>query len=108
MAITRESPRTLSSTSTGAIVTGTSGKAAYFELTFLPIYLKVENLGTVDIWMQWNSTAPASTDDILIRACEPARSVVFDFGAPIGPAVINFAATSTTASGVSLFAFGAP
>lgn len=108
MAIVRESPRFYNSTSTDAIVTGSSGKSQYFELSFLPTYVRIENLGTVDIWAQFNSTGPASTDDVLIRACEPARKLELTFGGPRGPAVINFAATSTAASGVSLFAMGEP
>lgn len=108
MAIVRESPRFFNSTSTGAVVTGSSGKTQYFELSFLPRYVRIENIGTVDIWAQFNSTGPASTDDVLIRACEPARTWELDFGGSRGPAVINFAATSTAASGVSVFAIGEP
>ena len=108
MAIVRESPRVRNSTSTGAIVTGTSGPSTYFELAFKPLYLRLENLGTVDLWVQFNSTGAASTDDVLIRSCEAARVLELNFKPGVGPAVINFAATSTAASGASLLALGEP
>lgn len=108
MAIIRESPRVFNSTSTGAIVSGSSGKGTHEEFGFLPFYLRVENLGTVDLWLKLNSTGIASTQDILIKSCEPARLREFYFDGPIGPAMISFAATSTAASGATVLALGLP
>lgn len=106
MAITRESPRVFNSTSTGSIVTASSG--ANFQFGFLPTYLRVENLGTVDIWLRLNSTGVAGTSDTLVRSCEPSRVREFYFDGPIGPAMVSLAATSTTASGVIVHALGIP
>ena len=108
MAIIRESPRVYNSTSTGAIVTGSSGLTQHFEFGFLSSYVRSENIGTVDIWAVCNSTGPATTDDVLIRTCESTRVLELNFRAPIGPVMLSVAATSTASSGVSVFALGEP
>ena len=107
MAITRQAPRVFNTTSTGAIVSGSSGSNYQFDL--IPFYLRIENLGTVDLWAKFNSTGVASTQDILIRACEPARVLELRFGAgQSGPSVVSLAATSTAAYGASILALGMP
>jgi hypothetical protein len=106
MAIIRESPRIYNSTSTGGIVSASSG--ANYQFGFLPTYLRVENIGTVDLWLKFNSTGVASTSDHLIRSCEPARIRKLRFNGPIGPAMISLAATSTAASGAAVLALGQP
>ena len=108
MAIIRESPRVFNSTSTGAIVSASSGLTQHWEFPFLPFYLRIENIGTVGMWLKLNSTGVASTQDILIRTCEPARVIEFYFDGPIGPAMISLSATSTTASGATVLALGLP
>jgi hypothetical protein len=108
MAIIRESPRIFNSTSTGAIVTASSGPTQHFEFGFLTSYLRIENIGTVDIWLKLNSTGVATTSDHLIRACEPSRLREFSFNGPIGPAMVSLGATSTVASGAAVFAVGQP
>ena len=109
MAIVRESPRVFNSTSTGAIVTASSGKTQHFEFGFLARYLRIENLGSIDLWALFNSTGPATTDDVLIRACESSRVFELSFNAPVGPAMVSLAATSTAAtSGAIVFAMGEP
>lgn len=107
MAIIRESPRVYNSTSTDAIVSGSSGQN--YQFGFLPFYLRIENLGSIDLWAKFNSTGVASTQDILIRACEASRALEFYFDGPIGPAMLSLAATSTgVASGAIVLALGLP
>ena len=104
MAINRQSPRVFNSTSTGAIVTASSG--SNYQFGFLPFFLRIENIGTVDLWAKFNSTGVASTQDVLLRTCEPARLLELTYPGPIGHAMVSLAATSTAASGVSVFAMG--
>ena len=108
MAIIRECPRVFNSTSTGAIVSASSGLTQHWEFPFLPFYLRVENIGTIDIWLKFNSTGAASTSDVIIRTCEPSRVREFYFDGPIGPAMISLAATATGASGAAVMALGLP
>src|SRR5437773_1231629 len=106
MAIIRESPRVFNSSSTGGIVSGSSGSNLQFG--FLATYLRVENLGSVDLWAKFNSTGIATTSDILIRSCAPARVREFYFDVP-AVAMVSLAATSTgTTSGASVHALGLP
>lgn len=108
MAIIRESPRIFNSSSTGPIVTASSGLTQHFEFGFLPTYVRIENLGTVDLFAKFNSTGIATTSGFLIRTCEPARVLELTFRTPIGPAMLSLAATSTVASGASVLALGLP
>ena len=105
MAIVRESPRFFTTTSTAPIVTASSG--FNFQFGFNASYVRVENYGTVDLWAKFNSTGAASTQDALVRTCEPARVWELAFPAGRGPAMISLAATTTAAaSGAGVFAWG--
>ena len=105
MAIVRESPRFFNSTSTGVIVAATCGFK--FSFGFNASYVKIENYGTTDIWAKFNTTCAASTDDIRIRTCEPARVLELTFLAGRGPAMVSLAGSDTgAASGASVFAWG--
>ena len=107
MAIVRESPRFYNSTSTDGINTASSGANRQFG--FLASYVRIENLGTRDLWVRFNSTGAASTEHVLIRACESSRVLELNFGRPAGPAMVSVAGCDTgTASGVSIFAYGEP
>lgn len=105
MAIIRQSPLTYNTTSTGAIVTASSG--ANYQIGFRPVYMRIENLGTVDLWATFNSTSIAGTCGILIKSCEAAARFL-EIRDPVCPSIVSLAATSTAASGASIFALGLP
>lgn len=107
MAIIRQSPRVFTSTSTAPFVSSSSG--SNFQFGFRPTYLRIENLGTVDIWAKFGATTTATTGEagsLLIRACEASRVLELHLGREIGVDVVSLNSTSTVANGVSILAMG--
>lgn len=99
-----QSPRTFSSVSTGPIVTSSSGWN--FQFGFLPKVIRLENIGTQNIWAKFGTTGPASTNDVLITTCAPMNYVQIVLDREAAIAALSLGATSTAGTAVNLWAIG--
>ena len=90
---------------TTAVVASSSG-SGYYPLGIQARYLSIQNYSNVPIWVKIDAcSTAASTSDIVITACENARTKSFEFGDTWSFASkVTIFATSTVAAQFSIYA----
>ena len=97
-------PQAFWTTSTGAVVSGSS--SFNFQFGFRPLILRIENLGAVGLWVRFGSTGVASTADYFIGTCTGLSLLHLALGREIGIDKVSLAATSTATSAYNVLAMG--
>ncbi len=110
MPITRQVPRVFNTTSTGGIVTSSSGQN--YQLGFRPRVIQIENLGGSPLWITFGTTCVATTSGLMISTGQTGSVFYAQLGLENGPPAISgfeifsIGGTSTTTSQVNIWALG--
>ncbi len=97
--------QTYSVQTTAGVVASSSG-AGWFPFGFRARTVRVDNMGTVPIWVKLDTTATGSTADVQVHSCSPFNWQQFQFGDALRVRQVTLFATSTSASQATVTAVG--
>lgn len=110
MPISRQVPQVFNTTTTGPIVSSSSGWN--FQLGFRPRLIQIENLGAGSLWLTFGTSCAGTSSGLMVSTGVNGSVFYAQLGLENGPPAISgfevfsLFATSTVASQVNIWALG--